>query len=135
MPDSTSLPASRVADERLLGQRKALLCGELALDALHDADADANGLGSLYNPSAADEEPPHRLIFTSRYHQTAQALPRCPRARQAGSDALDNYGALELGEHTHHLKHCLAGRGGRVDPLLVQLEIDPLGMQLAQDPD
>ena len=37
---------------------------------------------------------------------------------------LANDGALKLGKDPHHLKHCPAGRCRRIEPLLVQIEID-----------
>ena len=49
------------------------------------------------------------------------ALPlRVPDAlarNHPGADPLNNHGALELGEHPHHLKHGPTGRGRGVKPL------------------
>jgi hypothetical protein len=42
-----------------------------------------------------------------------------PRPRDAGSDALLNYGALELREHPAHLEQRIAGRGARIDALAI----------------
>jgi len=46
-----------------------------------------------------------------------------------------DHGALELGKHTHHLKHRLARRRRRVEPLLMQEQVDAEGMQLRQEGD
>jgi hypothetical protein len=48
---------------------------------------------------------------------------------------LPQHRALELGEDAHHLEHRLAGRGAGVEALLVQVQIDALGMQLGEEPD
>ena len=56
------------------------------------------------------------------------------RARPARNSFL-NHGALELGKHAHHLKHRLTGRRRRVEPLLVQEQVDAEGMQLRQEGD
>jgi hypothetical protein len=45
-------------------------------------------------------------------------------ATEAGADALLDHGALELGEHPHHLKHRFAGWRRGVEALLVQVEVD-----------
>src|SRR5262249_4409821 len=54
---------------------------------------------------------------------------------EAGEYPLADHGALELGEHPHHLEHCFAGRCRRVDPLLVQEQVDALGVKLLQEPE
>jgi hypothetical protein len=66
---------------------------------------------------------------------TPEPLALAARSRQAGLDALDDHRALELGEHAHHLEHRLAGRGAGVEALLMQVQIDALGMQLGEEPD
>jgi hypothetical protein len=45
---------------------------------------------------------------------------------------LPDHRALEFGKHAHHLEHGLARRGRRVETLLVQVEIDVLGVELGQ---
>ena len=55
------------------------------------------------------------------------------RAGETGIRALDDRGAFELGEYAHHLEHRLARRRGRVDPLLMQIEIGVFRVQLAQE--
>jgi hypothetical protein len=40
---------------------------------------------------------------------------------------------FELGEHAKHLEHRLAGRCGCVETLLVQVKVNLLGMQLAEE--
>jgi hypothetical protein len=43
---------------------------------------------------------------------------------EACADPFLDHGALELGEHTHHLKHGFACRRGGVESLLVKIEVD-----------
>jgi len=43
--------------------------------------------------------------------------------------------ALELGKHTKHLKHRLASRRGRVEALLIQVQIDPERVQFGEQAD
>jgi hypothetical protein len=45
------------------------------------------------------------------------------------------HGALELREDATHPEHGLAGRGGGVDPLLMQVEINPLRVDVAEEGD
>jgi hypothetical protein len=116
-------------------RRKRRLRRKLALDALHDTDTDPDGFGRLENPGATYQETSDRIFLAPRYGRAPQALACRPRTRQAGSDTLDDHGALELGEYAHHLKHGLAGRRRCVDPLLVQVQIDALTVQLAQERD
>src|SRR5262245_21102953 len=49
---------------------------------------------------------------------------------QASTDPFLNHGSLEFGEYAHHLKQGLAGRCGGVEPLLMQVKIDPQGVDL-----
>ena len=51
----------------------------------------------------------------------------CPR--RASHDTFPDHGAFKLGKHAKHLKHRLAGR---VDPLLMQIQIDVLGVNILQ---
>ena len=50
-------------------------------------------------------------------------------ALKAGMNTLPDHAALKLGECTADLKHQLAGRRGRVDRLLVEVQIDAAGVQ------
>jgi hypothetical protein len=53
----------------------------------------------------------------------------------AGAHPLDNHAPLELGKHTHHLKHGLAGRRRGVDALLMQGKVDAERVQLREEAD
>jgi hypothetical protein len=48
------------------------------------------------------------------------------RTSKSGHHALSDHRTLELREDTEHLEHGTAGRGGRVESLLVQEQIDQL---------
>jgi hypothetical protein len=51
---------------------------------------------------------------------------------QARQYPLPNHGALELGKNAHHLEHGSAAWGRGVQPLLMQVQINLLGMKLGQ---
>ena len=127
------LPADRRNAQ--LAWTSVLFTCRVGLDALRNTDTNTNGLGRLHDASAADKESAHRFFFTPRYRWAPQTLARRSRSRQARLDALDNHRALELGEDPNHLKHRLASRRRRVDPLLMQIQIDALGMQFAEKRD
>jgi len=102
---------------------------------LRDTDANADRFRRLHNPGTAYEEPPYRLFLAPGYGRAPKALARHPSPRQARFDALDNHGPLELGKHAHHLKHSFASWCRRVDPLLVQVQIDALAVEFTEEPD
>jgi hypothetical protein len=52
-----------------------------------------------------------------------------PRARQAGPDTLADHCMLELGEHGHHLEHGAARWRGRVEALLVEEQVNAVGLE------
>jgi len=56
------------------------------------------------------------------------------RARPALTRSL-HHGALELGEDAHHLKHRVPGRRVDIEALLMQVDVDVLGVQLAEQAD
>ena len=53
---------------------------------------------------------------------------------QPGHDTFADHRALKLGKHAEHLKHRAAGRCGRVEPLLMQIQIDTFSVQFLQHP-
>ena len=59
----------------------------------------------------------------------AELRALCDRALEASMDALPDHAALKLGECTADLKHQLACRCGRVDRLLVEVQVDAAGLQ------
>src|SRR5262249_7417440 len=58
-----------------------------------------------------------------------ELLPLCDRALKANVDALTDRAAFKLGKSTADLKHELACRGGGVDRLLIEVQIDAAGLQ------
>jgi hypothetical protein len=42
--------------------------------------------------------------------------------------------ALELGKHAEHLKHGLIGWRAGVDTLLMEVEVDALGVEFTEEP-
>jgi hypothetical protein len=101
-----------------------------AAPSLRAASADAQRLPDLQYASAAPIEA--RMRFSSSALHAPALFICAPLVaateldalgfgpRQPGIDALNDHGALKLGENAAHLKHGPARRGGRVDGLLVQ---------------
>jgi hypothetical protein len=54
---------------------------------------------------------------------------------KAGTDPFLDHGPFELGKYAHHLKHCLAGRRRGVEPLLMQVEVNPQRVNFGQEAD
>ena len=54
---------------------------------------------------------------------------------QPSHDTFPDHGAFKLGKHAKHLKHRAAGRRGGVEPLLMQIQVDALGVEFLQDAD
>ena len=73
--------------------------------------------------------------FASLAGRPSEAFPLAPRPLKTRFDTLDNHRALEFAEHAEHLKHDLTGWCAGVDPLLMEVEIDPLGVQFAEERD
>ena len=80
------------------------------------------------------EHLPNALFNCGRRPGSAEAFALRAGARQPRTDTVLDHSPLELGEDTEHLEHGTTGRGRRVDPLLVQIEIDTFGVQLAEKP-
>lgn len=57
------------------------------------------------------------------------------RPTKARHDAFADHGPFEFGEHPQHLEHHPARRRGRVQPLLVQIEVHVLGVSVVQEGD
>src|SRR4051812_16278875 len=53
--------------------------------------------------------------------------------RQASHDTFLDHGAFKLGKYAKDLKHRATGRRGRVETLLMQVEIDALGVKILED--
>ena len=51
-------------------------------------------------------------------------------ACQPGIDALLDHRSLELGECARHLKQQLSGRRGRVDVLLIEVQVNPRRLKM-----
>jgi hypothetical protein len=70
-----------------------------------------------------------------RYSRPAELLAFGLGAPEAGTHPFLNDRALELGEDTKHLKHRLAAWCRRIDPLLVQEEVNAGGMDFREEGD
>jgi hypothetical protein len=60
-------------------------------------------------------------------------LPSALARLRPAHDPLANHRAFELGKHTQHLEHRSAGRRRRVEALLVQEQVDALGVEFAEE--
>jgi len=78
------------------------------------------------------QRPPDRFL-TVLQHGTATAFPG--RSAKTAEDAFANHGPLELGEDAEHLEHHPTRGRARVQSLLVQIEIDVLGLSFIQEGD
>jgi hypothetical protein len=58
-----------------------------------------------------------------------------PGPRHACSDTFLNDGAFKLGKHAHHLKHSLACGRGRINALLMQIQVDTERMDFGKKGD
>src|SRR5712671_1336191 len=98
---------------------------------MNRSGADAECLGRLEN-SRGRQMLADALDDILADRTTPEALPLAPRPRETGFDALDNHRALELGKDAHHLKHRLSGWCAGVDTLLMEVEINALGVQFVE---
>jgi hypothetical protein len=98
--------------------------------ALHGADADAQFGGDLLDTFALSTRRSDAFLDDLGRARPAERLALCPRALDAGANALADHRAFELGKYPAHLERRLAGRGRGVDALLMQIQIDRLGLQV-----
>src|ERR1700684_2263877 len=70
-------------------------------------------------------------LYTVGGHGFATAL--LGRATQAGQDSVANHGPLELGENTQHAEHGPAGWGAGVEALLMKVQVNILGLDVAEE--
>src|SRR5262245_18355125 len=99
---------------------------------LHRPDANPEFLGDLLNARAVLAPGPYSLLDFRVYSRPAQLLALRHSPRQPGPVSILDHRPLELGKDAHRLKHRLAGWSGGVYALQVQIEIDPLAVQLAK---
>ena len=59
------------------------------------------------------------------YGWPPQPFTICSSPGKSGQHALTNNGALELSKYSAHLEHGFPGGRGRVDALLMEVQIDP----------
>src|SRR5262245_57212240 len=104
-------------------------------DALDRADPDpqvaSDGADALPLPPRG----PYSGLGFHRHLRATEPLPLCPGPRQACANSLLDQGSLELSKDPEHLEHCPAGRGVGVEALLMQVQVDALGVQLAEEGD
>ena len=52
---------------------------------------------------------------------------------EARVDSLPDHLPFEFGEHAHNLEHRLARRGGRIQALAMEVQVDPLGVYFGKE--
>jgi hypothetical protein len=106
-----------------------------AFDPVNCAGANTECFSRLEDARAGRQLSTDTLNNSFAHWTTPDPFPLAPCSRQASLDALDNHCALELGKDAHHLKHGLTGWRAGVDTLLMEIEIDALGVQFAEERD
>jgi hypothetical protein len=101
-----------------------------AADLQNRIGRDAKPRSDLPHALARPQSLTDALLDLRRYGRPAKLFALFYGPFQASADSFLDHGALELGKYTHHLKHGFAGRRGGVDPLLMQIQIDPQRVQL-----
>src|SRR5215469_8566508 len=103
----------------------------LGLDPLHCSDTYPTDRSDLPDTVPASLQGlPDGLLNVGWDRRPPQFLAAGTRPGEPSLDPLLDHGAFELGEGPHHLEHGPACRGGRVEALLMQVEIDPLNSSL-----
>lgn len=101
-------------------------------DALNGTDADAELCRDLLDAFALEARGTDPFLDALWCTWPAQGLALCPGSLQSGLDPLADHRAFELGKYATHLKHGFAGHGRGIDALLVEVQIDALGLEIRQ---
>src|SRR5450631_3266898 len=100
---------------------------------LHHTRPNADGAADLQNAHAFSFQLTNAR-FDRRLHRSPAKLRTLSLgSRQARVDPFSDDAAFELGKHAEHLEHRLARGSRRVEPLLMQEQIDALVMKSLQD--
>jgi len=94
------------------------------MNTLHRAGADATLTRDLAHAFAGAQLRLDALFDGWIDFRPTKLLALCDRPLEASVDAMPDHAALKLGKGTADLKHQLACRCGRVDRLLVEVQID-----------
>jgi hypothetical protein len=89
--------------------------------------ADAGALG------AGRDDRRHLVRVAILQPPPAELGPFGLGSAQTGHDALTDHRALELSKYPQHLKHGPAGWCRRIEALLMQEQVDALGVQFAEE--
>ena len=89
--------------------------------------------GDLAFASTGYSKAVDRLFDFSGHLGPSQYLPLRPRTRQPRLDPLLYHRPLKLSKYSAHLEHGLSGRCGRVDALLMTIEVNAFCMDLTQE--
>jgi hypothetical protein len=117
---------------------------DLAFKSVDGANAEANLPGYLADPDALGQLPPRALALVGfgtwppqlRAHDASLALELAVAGElilddvQPSPDALADHGALKLTEGARDLEQQFAVGYGRVDVLLVEIQIDVDGLEV-----
>jgi hypothetical protein len=115
-------PSSQLASFARHPQYRAHTHSELASNAADPGPIGAGRHDGRYLGRVAILEPP-----------AAELDPIGLGPAQAGHDAFADHRAFELGEHAQHLEHGPSGRRRGVEALLMQEQVDALGVEFAEE--
>src|SRR5262249_17793039 len=105
----------------------------ISQDALDRADTDTKLASNLADAHALGSPVENLLAMLIAFHRSTKGLAPRPRSRQSSVHALADHGPLKLSEHAKHLEHGAAGRSRRVEPLLVQVEVNVLAVEFPEE--
>src|SRR6266851_5351003 len=108
----------------------------LCLYPLHGATPDTVSGGNLQDADAAFRQGTLNAgLGLGIDLRAAQRRAISASTLQASIDATDDHRSLELGKDAKHLKHRLTSRCGRIDALLMQIQVNASRVDFAQEGD
>jgi hypothetical protein len=103
-------------------------------NSLNGPNTDSEFTGDLPNTLSCGSLALHCLLYGFRNLGSTQRLPLGLGTFQARPDPLLDHGALEFGKDAHHLEQGVTAWRRRIHPLLVQIQINALRMDVAMIP-
>ena len=132
---SLGVPRSRRGELHQVGLGRSSVLDHCSLDPLHRAGSEAEGLCDFKDARSLGEVASGLPLDCARHLGPPQPLPLRPSAAETGVDALPDHGALELSKSPANLKHQATSRRGRVDRLLVEVQINAARFEVLDGPE
>ena len=109
------------------------LARQFGFDPRGCASPDANRFRGFHNAHAFGQQLANFAFCRGRKRgRPSKGFALGSGPRKTGTDPLLDHGALEFGKDAHHLKHCAPAWRGSVQALLMQIQINPFGVQIAK---